>query len=522
MKFIYLFTAILVITIQIAFSQYIEVVIDEEGTWSDLNEPSIQINPYNTNQIVAGSNIASYYYSDDGGYSWSEGSLSSTYGVWGDPVIACDNQGDFYFFHLSNPDVGNWIDRIVCQKSTDGGINWSNGTFTGLNGIKAQDKHWTSIDRDNNNIYLTWTQFDSYGSASPEDSSLILFSRSEDAGETWTPAIRINKTAGDCLDDDQTVEGAVPAVGQNGEVYVAWAGRKTNGDLGILFDKSFDYGETWLDDDIVVTDFPGGWTYDIPGIYRCNGLPVLKCDTTGGSYHGTIYINWTDQQNGTDDTDVWLIKSTDRGETWSEKIRVNNDDPGKQQFFTWFDIDQTNGKLYFIFYDRRNYSDSKTDVYMVISEDGGETFENIKISETPFTPSASVFFGDYTNISVFNGKIAPIWARADGTAMSLRTVVTDQTGIKNDIDGFPGQVYPNPSTSEFYYSYKVREESIVNLYVTDLFGHKIASLVNNEKMVPGKYVCTFDARHHQLKSGIYFFNFHAGKKDDVKKMVYQP
>jgi hypothetical protein len=519
MKSFTLFILFFRLFIPVGFSQFSEIVIDNNN---HPNEPSIQINPYQTDQLVAGANIDSYYYSNDGGYTWSEAYLSSTYGVWGDPVIACDNKGDFYFFHLSNPDVGNWIDRIVCQKSIDGGLHWNNGSYAGLNGTKAQDKHWTTIDRVNNFIYLTWTQFDYYGSTIPQDSTHIMFSRSEDAGETWTPAIRINATGGDCIDDDNTVEGAVPAVGPNGEVYVAWAGRKTNGDLAIMFDKSDDTGISWLDNDIVVTDFPGGWNYDIPGISRCNGLPVLKCDTSGGTFNGTLYINWTDQQNGTDDTDVWLIKSNDRGETWSEKIRVNDDAPGKQQFFTWFDIDQTNGKLYFIFYDRRNYSDSNTDVYMAVSEDGGNTFQNTKISETPFIPSSSVFFGDYTNISVYNGKIAPIWARADGSSMSIRTVVFDQIGINNITGGFPNQIYPNPSSSEFYYSFKVRDESVVDLFVTDIFGNEITCLIKNEKLKPGEYIEPFNASQFQLKHGVYFFNFHSTFVDEVRKIIYQP
>ena len=72
--------------------------------------------------------------------------LTSSYGVWGDPVIDVDNLGNFYFFHLSNiPDQK--IDRIVCQKSTDKGNSWSDGTFTGLNGTKNQDKQWSVIDR---------------------------------------------------------------------------------------------------------------------------------------------------------------------------------------------------------------------------------------------------------------------------------------------------------------------------------------------------------------------------------------
>ncbi len=36
------------------------------------------------------------------------------------------------------------------------------------------------------------------------------------------------------------------------------------------------------------------------------------------------------------------------------------------------DIDQTNGHLYFIFYDRRAYLDNQTDVYMAVPHQMGE------------------------------------------------------------------------------------------------------------------------------------------------------
>lgn len=499
-------------------AQYNVIVIDDND---NPNEPSIEVNPYNTNEIVAGANLNSYYYSLDGGYTWIENTLTTTYGVWGDPAIACDNNGDFYFFHLSNPDDGNWVDRIVCQKSEDGGETWNNGSYTGLNGTKVQDKHWVSIDRANNNIYLSWTQFDAYNSSDPNDKSNIMFSKSEDGGVSWTNALRINQTSGDCVDSDDTVEGAVPAVGPNGEIYVAWAGKKEDGTNAIMFDKSFDGGTTWLATDKYITDFPGGWDYAIPGIYRANGLPILKCDTSGTSTNGTLYVNWTDQQNGSDDTDVWLMKSTDGGETWSNKIRVNNDAPGKQQFFTWFDIDQTNGKLYFIFYDRRNYNDTKTDVYMAISDDGGTTFENIKISETPFVPSSSVFFGDYTNISVHNGKIAPIWARADGSTLSLRTIVPDGSGINETINSFEvSEVFPNPSDNEFYFSYKLKKSKNVSLKVIDIYGKEIYSIINNKNIDAGKHISTFNAKKLNLPSGVYFFKFSDEKRQIIKKFVF--
>jgi len=434
MKKIILLTAFLLFDFSTSSAQYTNILITNT---SSPNEPTICINPKNTNQVVAGTNLNLYYYSTNAGLNWTKRTLTSSYSVWGDPAITVDTAGNFYYGHLTNPSGGYFIDRIVVQKSTNGGANWSNGSFAGYIPPKQQDKEWLCVDPRNNNIYMTWTQFDSYGSSSPTDSSTILFSRSTDAGTSWSSALRINKIAGDCIDEDNTVEGAVPCTGPNGEVYVSWSGP-----LGIVLDKSTDEGLTWLADDKFVTAHPGGWDYAIPGIYRANGLPVTACDISDGPNRGNLYINWTDQRNGATDTDVWFIKSTDSGITWSSVKRINDDPAGKQQFFTWMTIDQSTGYLYFVFYDRRNYANNQTDVYMAKSTDGGETFLNFKVSATPFTPSSSVFFGDYTNVTAANGKVRPIWARADNTSMSIYTAIVDfASPVKLNLTVLPEGMY---------------------------------------------------------------------------------
>src|SRR5690606_37248758 len=157
--------------------------------------------------------------------NWTRTTMTSPYGVWGDPCIVIDTNGHYYYFHLSNPPGGSWIDRIVCQKSTNGGVTWSNATYFGLRSpAKAEDKEWAVVDRTNNYIYVSWTEFDDYGSSSQSDSSRIWFVRSTDAGATWTSERRLDKLGGDCVDEDNTVEGAVPTVGPNGEIYDAWSG----------------------------------------------------------------------------------------------------------------------------------------------------------------------------------------------------------------------------------------------------------------------------------------------------------
>lgn len=496
--------------------QYTNILI---STVQSPNEPSIVMNPRNPNELVAGSNLRSYYYSIDGGHNWTRGNLvSPEYGVWGDPCLIVDTAGTYYFFHLANPPQGNWIDRIVCQKFDINQEEWTDGTYMGLNGTKAQDKEWAVVDSATNNIYVTWTQFDQYGTSDPDKFSNIMFSKSTDNGETWSDAMQINEVSGNCVDSDETTEGAVPAVGPNGEIYVAWSGPE-----GIVFDRSLDQGQTWLDQDIFIDNQPGGWDYDIPGISRCNGLPVTCCDISGSAYEGTIYVNWTDQRNGTDDTDVWISRSTDGGNTWSEPLRVNDDPPGKHQFFTWMTIDQANGDIYIVFYDRRNYEDSNTDVYLARSTDGGETFQNIRISESPFYPSSGVFFGDYTNITAYNQQVRPIWARADGTSMSLWTAIIDMTvDVNETAEALPislFQNYPNPFRETTYFKFKLFEPVNVTLAVYDIYGRQITTMIDNEYLPRGKYVRTFQANDYALTPGVYWFVLSQGYLVQKRKML---
>lgn len=415
------FAAIAMFTTEVK-AQFKNVIID---SIDDPNEVSIALDFKNPKYLVAGANLNNVYTSSDTGRTWANSRLFSKYTVYGDPCIISDYKGNFYYFHLSDYKNGTWIDRIVAQKSKNKGKKWKLDTFIGKNGKKAQDKEWAVVDKQNGNIYVTWTQFDKYESKLPEDKSLILFSKSVDGGKAWTIPQILSKYAGDCIDDDNTVEGAVPCIGINGEINVAWAGPK-----GLVFNQSKNQGESWLSEEKVVCEIPDGWTYEIDSIFRCNGLPITACDLSNGNHRGTIYINWSDQRNGVNNTDVWLVKSVDNGLTWSKPIKVNNDQGQSQQFMSWFTIDQSNGRLYCVFYDRRNYKDAQTDVYLAYSDNGGESFTNIKVNEKPFLPSKGVFFGDYINIVAQDNIVRPIWMSLHKNKMAVWIALIDGKQLK--------------------------------------------------------------------------------------------
>ncbi len=164
-------------------------------------EPSIAINPSNTQEVVAGAVLNMVYHSKDAGKTWFVNKLKSPLGVYGDPCLVADMKNNFYYFHLGDPAHKGWgspaiLESIVVQKSTDGGATWSDGHAIGKNPPKDQDKEWAVVDPRNNNIYCTWTEFDTYGQKDATCKSRILFSKSTDAGATWSAAKRISSYEG--------------------------------------------------------------------------------------------------------------------------------------------------------------------------------------------------------------------------------------------------------------------------------------------------------------------------------------
>jgi hypothetical protein len=386
-------------------------------------EPSITVSEKDPNNIVAGVVLDRAISTKDGGQTWNQTKLTSQWGVFGDPTLISDPQGNFYFLHLTTRKAAH-LDRIVCQKSVDGGRSWSDGASIGNNPPTQQDKQWAACHPTKPYIYATWTQFDKYAEKDPHFHSNIMFSASTDSGETWSKGTRINEISGECLDDSGTTEGAVPAVDRAGRVFVTWSNQGV-----IWFQRTLDGGKTWLKHDIAIAKQYGGWDMAIPGLGRSNGMPVLMVDNSKGPHQGNLYVVFADKRNGENDSDIFVIRSTDHGDTWTSPKRINQDAPGKQQFLPWLAVDQSTGYLYVVYYDRRAYSDLQTDVYVAYSTDGGDSFTESRISESPFVPTEKRFFGDYNNISAAKGIIAPVWTRMDEGKTTVWTAVIKQSDL---------------------------------------------------------------------------------------------
>lgn len=390
-------------------------------------EPSIAIHYNSPDTIVIGTVLNGYHYSHDGGKSWTNKTLTSPYGVWGDPVLLSDTNGNFHYFHLSDPTGKNWLsdsilDRIVCQTSLDGGKTWNSGTYMGLNYPKQQDKEWAALDPKTNAIYVTWTQFDKYKSPLPEHESHIMFSKSSDGGKSWANAKKISIVGGSCMDNRYTAEGAVPTVDIEGNVHVVWSRNDT-----LWLSTSTDQGLNF-EPERAILPHRNGWRFAIPGIPRANGFPVIVSDRSKGQSSGNLYVNWAEQVDG--NTEVFVARSTDRGNQWSKPIRITQNPANTHRFFTWMAIDPDDGSLYVVYYDRRHHSDNKTDVYLSWSKDGGKTWREERISQTPFSPVKDFFFGDYNHIDVRHGIVRPVWTAMENNQLKIYTALINTKDLE--------------------------------------------------------------------------------------------
>jgi hypothetical protein len=419
------------------------VRVTEEGFRSPA-ELSVAINPADPDNVVivslaagpsGGPGITDYaYVSRDGGRSWyTVLQPNPDSRTQGDDAVTFDLRGRAFHSYIAFegirvPRPQQAWNGIFVSRSDDGGDSWNDPVpvVDHINTVEPfEDKPWLVTDNlpDSphfGNLYLAWTRFDVYGSADPADSTQILFSRSLDGGETFSVPFRISDSGGDAVDSDDTVEGAVPAVGPDGEVYVAWAGPR-----GIVFDRSLDGGWTFGEDQ-VITQNPGGWDIPLPGMTRHNGMPVTGVDLSAGPNRGTVFVNWIDARNG--DPDVFVMASRDGGRSWDASVRVNDDavGNGKAQLFTWMSVDPVDGSVNVVFLDRRNTEGATQEVTVARSTDGGRTFTNHRVEQEPFTCSELVFYGDYLAIAAYGGGAVAAWPHClPGGELALSAVLFD-------------------------------------------------------------------------------------------------
>jgi hypothetical protein len=169
-------------------------------------------------------------------------------------------------------------------------------------------------------------------------------------------------------------------------------------------------------------------------------IPAAAVDRSSGPHRGRIYIVWPDARHG--DPDILLTWSDDRGNSWSEPVRVNDDSAGNgaEQFLPAVSVDGRGG-VHVTFLDTRD--DPANALYsqqLATSTDGGATFgPNIRISDG-IHPHGGIFLGDYASATVAEGRLHPVWPDARRGDQDVFTHAVDLSdydgdGVLNDGDG---------------------------------------------------------------------------------------
>src|SRR5690606_8265947 len=219
--------------------------------------------------------------------------------------------------------------------------------------------------------------------------------------------VRINQVPGDCFLKGNTVLSSTPAVTMDGRIFIVWSRNEK-----IYLDRSYNKGETWLMNDLPVADQTGGSNLEIPGLHKYHAAPELAFDNSPGYFHGSMYIVWVDQRSGRDASDIWLIRSINSGDYWTQPVGIVNNPSKKHQFSPATVVDQTSGFVYIAYYDRSSYDDLRTDVRLAWSMDGGSTFKNVTVAEGILLP-AELSGHNSIQLDAYRGIIIPVWTHID-------------------------------------------------------------------------------------------------------------
>ena len=158
--------------------------------------------------------------------------------------------------------------------------------------------------------------------------------------------------------------------------------------------RSTDGGKTLGAPLQITTVGPSAWLHLRGDFARAFALPIVTADTSATSPHrDNIYIVWQDIRNG-GAADIWLVKSTDKGLTWSKPMRLNDNPPARQDGPLDYRVTPVvavnrDGVVAVAWYD---YRDDPSHVcwrqYFTASTNGGETFlPNVAVSDQPSCPA---------------------------------------------------------------------------------------------------------------------------------------
>jgi hypothetical protein len=494
------------------------------------NEPTIAVDPRNTDVVVSGSNDycgqatnpdvwAGYYRSTDGGSTWQDslvpgypadtsaaGVASPTQGscvAAGDPSVSFDNAGRVFYgficFNRAKPvngglyvstydqDGAHYVRTVLVAKGSPAPF----GLF--------QDKDNVVVDQSagphSGNVYITWSRFSGQSA-----NNIVYVARSTDHGRTFSQPVHIDVKSGEGEFTDA-------AAGPDGAVYVTYRTYAAQGPTqnAIWLVKSTDGGRTFGVPRLVaaITPFSSdqftggtGGTDCGDGPFACpSGFTFSRWDSlsaVAADANGVHVVYGARLPSGQGKV---FVRNSPDGLSWPAPATTLDIVPTGHQWTP--DIASADGTLNVVFYDSRGdpgyapnvppgntaagvNSGDVVNTFLARSTDGGQTW-----SETQLTSHGSNFgwethgarrdgfWGDYIYVSAVPGSVNTAWTDSRDLVPGIDP---RETGTDDDADGFdvfqPCTYTPNDINAASYSSPSISDPCLShggldqNIYAT--------------------------------------------------------
>lgn len=290
-------------------------------------------------------------------------------------------------------------------KLSEGGADtsfiWKNGQFSTVNYPESSE---TSVFGINDDEYIV-------GSYKLENDTVYGFLRTAEGDyETLqfpnalhTKAMDINNDGvivGNFYDDDirrhgfiRDAQGDWDTIDYPGAISTSIGGINDEGHIAGSYTDIYNasHGFIKIDNEFIPIDFPAARGTYLSGI-NSNDKAIGYYISEG--YPVPFVVNgYLDNS----DRDIWLVRSDNKGDTWSLPFRVN-EEKSENQFFPSMTV-LHGGAVFFCWLDQKRYPDhTGYDVYGTASALGSmDFFDNIRMStqKSGLSNTGSVFIGDY-------------------------------------------------------------------------------------------------------------------------------
>jgi hypothetical protein len=263
------------------------------------------------------------------------------------------------------------------------------------------------------NIYVCWNR---YAGSGPSE---IRFSRSINGGASFGPNLGLKVAAGG--------PGCFVTVSPNHQVsvfYIRGTGPFGQGGNNKLFmRRSLDRGLTFKAE-VQVADLrttTAGGSLQLHGRVYATSYPQAAVNPVAARPY--IYVVYNDDATPTNQSDdngnLYLVRSTDAGVTWSVPTRINDDVAG-DQFFPNIAFVNAGERLMVSYYSRshdpRNFMFHRRARLATLGGTGAPVFKpsfQIGPDTFPLGPTSSPFafnyLGEYTGIAGGDGAVSTVW-----------------------------------------------------------------------------------------------------------------